>query len=186
MTGRDRSISFRNLVESDLPQMQAWLAADHVAKWYPIDDVPRPSLDLVRRHYLPMIRGEEPTHPYLILFDGAPAGFIQTYLIGDHPQYAAAVQVSEGAAGVDLFIGDPTLIHRGLGPGILRRFLRELVFTTIGATECIIGPQPQNASAIRAYEKAGFRHLKTVKVPGSPGEGDEYLMRIVPAELTGS
>jgi len=186
MTGADPGISFRPLAETDLPQMQAWLATDHVAEWYPIDDVPRPPLDLVRRHYLPMIRGEEPTHPFLILLDGAPIGYIQAYLIRDHPQYAEAVRVAEGAAGVDLFIGDATHVHRSLGPQILLRFLREVVFRTLGASECIIGPQPQNAAAIRAYKKTGFRYLKTVKAPGSPGEGDEYLMRIEASVLTDS
>jgi RimJ/RimL family protein N-acetyltransferase len=119
----------------------------------------------------------------VILLGGAPIGFIQTYLIRDHPEYAQAVQVGEGAAGVDLFIGEESAVHRGLGPQILRRFLHEIVFGGLGASACIIGPQPENASAIRAYEKTGFKHLKTVQSPGSPGEGREYLMRIEPAGL---
>jgi RimJ/RimL family protein N-acetyltransferase len=178
MTVEECDITFRRLEESDLPQMQAWLSTDHVAEWYPIEDVIRPSLELVSRHYLPMIRGERRTDPYLILLDGVPIGFIQTYLVRDHPEYAAAVQVSDGAAGADLFIGDSAHVHRGVGPQILRRILRDIVFMSMGASECIIGPQPQNAAAIRAYEKVGFEYLKTVKTPGSPGEGDEYLMRI--------
>jgi RimJ/RimL family protein N-acetyltransferase len=163
--------------------MHRWLATDHVSEWYPIDDIPKPPLDLVHSHYLPMIRGEQRTHPYVILLSGAPIGFIQTYLIRDHPEYAQAVQVGEGAAGVDLFIGEESAVHRGLGPKILRRFLREIVFVRLGPSACIIGPQPQNTSAIRAYEKTGFRYLKTVRTHGSPGEGDEYLMRIEPTDL---
>lgn len=176
-------ITFRQLQESDLPQMHRWLATDHVSQWYPIDDIARPPLDLVRGHYLPMIRREQPTEGYVILLGDAEIGFIQTYFIRDHPQYAEAVQVGEGAAGVDLFIGEADAVHRGLGPHVLRRFLRDVLFGEMSAAECIIGPQPQNVAAICAYEKAGFKHLKTVQVPGSPGDGYEYLMRIEPAGL---
>ena len=183
MTAAEHDITFRPLLETDLPLMHRWLSTDHVAEWYPIDDVPKPPLDLVCTHYLPMIRNEEPTHPYLILLSNRPIGFIQTYLILDHPEYARAVQVDEGAAGVDLFIGDPSAVHRGIGPQILRRFLREIVFGSLRATSCIIGPQPQNAAAISAYGKAGFEYLKTVQAPGSPGDGHEYLMRIERGDL---
>ncbi len=163
--------------------MHRWLATDHVSQWYPIDDIARPPLDLVRSHYLPMIRGERPTHPYVILLGHAQIGFIQTYLIRDHPEYARAVQVDERAAGIDIFIGEPADVHRGIGPLILRGFLRNLVFGQMGASSCIIGPQPENASAIRAYEKTGFKYLKTVQTPGSPGDGDQYLMTIEPGDL---
>ena len=176
-------ITFCPLTEGDLPLMHRWLATDQVAEWYPIDDIPRPPLGLVRSHYLPMIRSEQPTHPYIVMLAGAPIGFIQTYLIRDHPEYAQAVQVDDVTAGVDLFIGEPAALHRGLGPKILRRFLSAEVFGRLGASACIIGPQPENAAAIRAYEKTGFKYLKTVQAPGSPGEGDEYLMRIEPADL---
>ena len=42
--------------------------------------------------------------------------------------------------------------------------------------ECVIGPSVRNASAIRAYEKAGFRSFKDVHVPDEPDP--EHLMRI--------
>lgn len=175
MTG-GRVITFRPLTEDDLPLMQRWLSAEHVAEWYPVEDVRNPPLELVRSHHLPMIRGEEPTRSFLISENGRPVGYIQTYLIRDHPAYARAVQVADDAAGVDLFIGEEDAVHRGLGPRVLRVFLDEIVFGEMRAGLCIIGPQPENAAAIRAYEKAGFKHVKTVTVPGSPDGGEEYLM----------
>ncbi len=169
-------IAFRRLAEADLPLMHRWLSNDHVAEWYPIDDISSPPLELVRRHYLPMIGGDEPTHGFVISLNGNPAGFIQAYMIDDHPDYSRAVQAGPGAAGVDLFIGEKDSVHRGLGPRILDSFLKQVVFGHLRATACIIGPQPGNRAAIRAYEKAGFKHLKTVYVPTSPGDGQEYLM----------
>jgi RimJ/RimL family protein N-acetyltransferase len=43
------------------------------------------------------------------------------------------------------------------------------------AEACFMGPEPDNRIAIRTYEKAGFRHLKTVRIPGGDTEY-EYLM----------
>src|SRR5262249_7750269 len=103
-----------------------------------------------------------------------PIGYIQAYWIGDHNEYARALQVGPGSAGVDLFIGEPEFVHRGLGSVILRQFVRETVFDRMGARYCVIGPEVGNIIAIRAYEKAGFTYLKTVQVPGE--RAPEYLM----------
>ncbi len=164
-------IGFRPLAEDDLVLMHRWLNTGHVAEWYPIADVREPPLELVRSHYLPVIRAKQPTRGFVICLDGRPVGFIQGYLVRDHPEYALAVEVSSGAAGVDLFIGEEDVVHRGLGAEILGAFLREVVFGEMGAGSCVIGPQPENRSAIRAYERAGFKYLKTVRMPGSPGGG---------------
>jgi RimJ/RimL family protein N-acetyltransferase len=45
----------------------------------------------------------------------------------------------------------------------------------------VIGPSVKNIAAIRAYEKAGFRPLKLVPVPGEPDP--EFLMRLTAADL---
>ncbi len=40
----------------------------------------------------------------------------------------------------------------------------------------MIGPSTDNLPAIRAYEKAGFRHFRDAQVPGEPTA--EHLMVI--------
>ena len=123
---------------------------------------------------MPWILGEVPTHPFLILYGDLPIGYIQTYRINDHADYARRVQISENAAGVDLCIGDERFIHRGIGADILRRFLADFVFRDETIVSCVVGPEPNNTGAIRAYEKVGFEYLKM-----SPGEDEpEYLMRL--------
>lgn len=69
---------------------------------------------------------------------------------------------------MDLFIGEGGPPHRGLGPSILTRFLEELVFASEGIGVCIIDPEPGNGAAIRAYEKVGFRHFRSVETEGGP------------------
>ncbi len=156
--------------------MVRWLNMPHVREWWQND--PR-TLEEAIEEYTPQIEGSDPTSSYIILYNERPIGYIQAYKIADWPDYARDLAVEEGAAGVDLFIGEPEYVHRGLGAPILHAFLCDVVFQMPGVTYCIIGPAKSNAAAIRAYEKAGFRHLKTVAV--SSEEEPEYLMRITPA-----
>ncbi len=170
-------IGFRGLREEDLPLMYRWLNTPEVGRWYG-EALP---LHGIVRKYGPRVRGEVPTRPFAILYEGQPVGYVQTYRIADWPEYAAQVAVEQTAAGVDLFIGEPSLQHRGLGTAFLKRFLREVVFADPAIASCVLGPDPRNAAAIRCYEKAGFRYLKTVRVRDEPGP--EYLMRVGREEI---
>ena len=51
------------------------------------------------------------------------------------------------------------LVGKGHGPALLREFVR-LAMDRYDLDYCVIGPTKTNVSAIRAYEKAGFRYLK--------------------------
>ena len=140
----------------DLRLLHGWLQRPHVQRWWS----DRETYDEVVEHYLPSIEGDEPTDHYLVLLDGRPIGFIETYLVSDHPDYAALVGVGEGVAGVDLFIGDEALTGQGLGTEIIRRFVEEIVFATPTTIGCIADPDVRNVASIRAFEKAGFRLVK--------------------------
>ena len=144
-------------------------------RWY--DDVPAeryPDDPIAERRAA--LRGEDPTDYFVIELDGRPIGDIQCYLIDDDPEYAAMVALGRPAFGIDLFIGEPDLIGRGHGPALIRAFLRDVVFPTYDVAECVIGPSIKNVSAIRAYERAGFRFFKDAVVPDEPDP--EHLMRI--------
>ena len=169
-------IHFRPLAPGDLALMQRWLNNDFVARWWP----GWPSLAQVRAKYLPRIEGREPTKCFVFESAGEPLGYIQSYYIRDWPEYAIGEE-GANAAGIDLFIGEREHAYRGLGPHIIREFLRRVVFREYTVDSCIIGPAQNNHAAIRAYEKAGFRYLKTVSIPGELEP--EYLMRIGVGEI---
>ena len=176
-----RGISFRRLRASDLELMHRWLNAPDVRRWWYAEGN---SYAEIEEHYLPAIEGREATKPFLILHRDDPIGYVQSYRISaeDDETYASLVDV-ERSAGVDLFIGEPQYLHRGLGRHVIRRFLSEHVFIDPGVEVCVIGPEPKNVAAIRAYEKAGFRFFKTIQVPGEPQP--EYLMSLSRGEFEG-
>jgi aminoglycoside 6'-N-acetyltransferase len=135
--------------------MYEWLRREHVRRWW--DE--HASYEDVARHYLPSIEGRRPVDLYLILFDGRPIGFIQSYLLADHPDSAARVGLGAGVAGVDLFLGEEELTGKGLGSEVLRAFVRDVVFAEPETTACIADPDVRNAASLRAFEKAGFRRV---------------------------
>jgi RimJ/RimL family protein N-acetyltransferase len=154
-------IGFRPLGLDDLWLLHRWFAQSHVAAWY--RDEAGLSYDEVVAKYAPSILGDEPVHGFIITYDGRPIGQIQTYRVADYPSCQGHIDVYAGMAGVDLLIGEPDYVHKGLGSHILRRFLRDIVFGTHGAMSCLIDPEVGNVAAIRSYEKAGFRHVATVQ-----------------------
>jgi aminoglycoside 6'-N-acetyltransferase len=174
-------ITFRPLERADFPLMLRWHNTPHVREWWQLD--PR-TAEEVEAKYGPRVEQPWPTASHIMLYDGKPVGFMQDYLIRDYPEYASAIQVDDDAAGVDLFIGEEAYAHRGLGPVLLRAFLRMVVFARPEVGCCVIGPAASNHSAIRAYEKAGFRSLKTIQVPGEPEP--EALLRITRKEVEAS
>jgi RimJ/RimL family protein N-acetyltransferase len=174
------AISFRPLRYFDLLLLHRWLNTPHVARWWYGDDT---SWHGVQKEYTLYIEGQEPVEPYLILHHDRPIGYIQTYLISHDEEYARLVGV-EHSAGVDMFIGEEEYLYMGLGREILRRFLNEVVFRDEGVRVCVIGPEPKNVAAIRAYEKAGFHYFKTIQVPREPEP--EHLMRIGREEVPGA
>ncbi len=153
----------------------------HVRQWF--DDVPTAAYpDDTISEYRAALGGEDPTDMYVIELDRRPIGVVQSYRIDDHPEYAAQLELGRPAVGIDLFIGEPGLVGRGHGPALIRAFLRDVAFPRYGVDMCVIGPTVSNVAAIRAYEKAGFRFLKTYLEPDSR-EQEHYLMELTRADL---
>lgn len=71
------------------------------------------------------------------------------------------------ALGADQFIGLPERLGQGLGTRMLRAFLAFL-FEDPRVTSVQVDPSPENARAIAAYRKAGFRDQGPVVTPDGP------------------
>jgi aminoglycoside 6'-N-acetyltransferase len=141
---------FRPVTEADLPMIAGWLAEPHVAEWW---DDPETEIASIKGH-IDSISVE----PLVIELDGKPIGYLQSYdphLEDDHPYQDQPF----GTLGIDISIGDPTLVGIGHGSAIIRQFVDTLFAE--GTPRVVIDPDPANIRAIRAYEKAGFRAFDT-------------------------
>jgi len=154
-------LTFRPLALADLVLMHGWFAQAHVAEWY--RDEAKLSYEGVVAKYAPRIQGHEPVRAFIIAYGNHPIGYIQVYMVRDYPDYRAYIDIDDGTAGVDLFIGDPAYVNRGLGGPMLALFLRAIVFASADVTGSLIDPEVANARAIRSYEKVGYRHMTTIE-----------------------
>ncbi len=109
--------------------------------------------------------------------DGRVIGAIQ-WAEEDDPQYRHA--------NLDLFL-DPAVHGRGLGPDAIRTLLRHLI-DAHGHHRFTIDPAADNAPAIAAYRKVGFRPVGVLREYERGNDGrwhDGLLMELLADELAG-
>ncbi len=147
---------FRPMIAADLPLIERWLALPHVKEWWgdPEQQYALVSADLA----------EPNMHQFIVSSAGSPFGYLQCYDLSDWntglgPQ-------PDGTRGIDLFIGDPDMIGRGHGTALIRHFVDDLLAK--GLPRVVTDPDPANARAIGAYEKAGFEKHGRVETPDGP------------------
>jgi aminoglycoside 6'-N-acetyltransferase len=147
---------FRPMTTDDLPLVKRWLAMPHVTPWW--GDA---------NEQLELVSGDL-SHPamdqFIVASDGRPFGYLQCYDLtawnsGFGPQPL-------GTRGIDQFIGEPDLVDRGHGSAFIRTFAGGLL--AAGTPRLVTDPDPANARAVRAYEKAGFHRDRMVDTPDGP------------------
>jgi RimJ/RimL family protein N-acetyltransferase len=153
-------LSFRPLALTDLQLLHEWLARPHVAEWWG----PAPSLAEVEQEYAPLTGDQLTTRPYVVLGDGAPIGYIQSYVAMGSGDGWWPDERDRGVRGIDQFLAHPEDLGHGLGTTMVRAFLHYL-FADPAVTRIQTDPSPRNRRAIRCYEKAGFHAAGEVDTP---------------------
>ena len=157
-------ISFRPLTETDLPMLREWLERSHLQRWWREGDV---SLEALREKYLPRIAGADAAHPFLVLLDDCPIGYIQWYDVHRGTPGWWPDEPGPGVRGIDQFLADGDRLGRGLGTRMVSAFVDSL-FRDPGVTEIRVDPRPDNARAIGCYRKVGFRSVGEITTPDGP------------------
>lgn len=159
-----KELAFRPLLRTDLVLLRDWLSQPHIDAWW------HEALDLAGVHatYGPRIDGIEPTHVFIIECEEQPIGWIQWYRWVDYPEHAARIGAGPASAGIDLAIGEASLLDLGIGSRAIRGFLERVVFTDPTIEACFSDPEARNGRSVRAFEKAGFTVVRTVQLAGEP------------------
>lgn len=161
---RDGDLSIRRMRDdrADYDLIVRWRNEPHVAEWWSTDDDPTPTtFDRVVGEFGPRTADAAWSIDCIISVGDRPIGFTQFY-----PWSAAADEAREmgvpdvdGSYGLDIFIGDPDMVGRGIGSRAVALLSRHL-FDAHGATAVALLTPVGNVRAHRAYEKAGFRKVK--------------------------
>jgi len=157
------AVELRPLTDADAPELRRIRATAEVARWWEAPEDGFPAAD-------------EPDATRLVIeVDGVVAGMVQ-FCEETTPRYRHAA--------IDLFL-DPALHGRGIGTEAIRQVVRHLLDDR-GHHRITIDPAADNLAAIRAYEKAGFRVVGTMRRyerdAGGEGWHDGLLMELVAGE----
>ena len=159
--------TFRKLTEADFPLMFRWLNTPLLLDIWSFGEAP--VYEEMAEKYRRYIRGEKPTHPFMIECDGVPIGYIQCYRWRDWPEDAQYLELTEEAASLDVFIGEEAYRGHGLGSALIRQFAREEIFARWPeVASVVITPEVANERAIRAYERAGCIRGRVLHPPHEP------------------
>jgi aminoglycoside 6'-N-acetyltransferase len=161
-------ITYRALAEADLPLMADWLNRPHVSPFFQREPI---SAAEVAAKYGRYIRRELPTYSSLALFDGTPFGYLQCYRVADWPEFQVTISVDDGVS-VDLFIGDPDFLGKGVGRRMLEGYVDQVAHPLHPAEPvCWIGHELENTAARRCSAAAGFAPVREYDE-----EGRRYIL----------
>jgi RimJ/RimL family protein N-acetyltransferase len=156
-------ISFRPLLHADLPMLNQWLSRAHVAEWWSQTT----SYADIEQEFGEILDPASTTKAYIVLEDGAPIGYIQSYVAMGSGDGWWPDEQDPGVRGIDQFLANPKQLGQGVGTAMVRAFVNYL-FQDPSVTRIQTDPSPANARAIRCYEKAGFHGIGKVETPDGP------------------
>ena len=162
-----RAVNLRPVLPEDAPRLLEIVTHPEVARWWPAWDADRVDRDLI---------AADPHSVHLAIeHDGRVIGALQAWEEPD-AEYRHA--------GIDLFL-DPAVRGRDLGPDAIRAVAAWLLDDR-GHHRLTIDPAADNAAAIRAYEKVGFRPVGRLRRYQRMADGswaDGLLMEMLADEL---
>lgn len=161
-------VTLRPATGADIPALAAILSTPEVASRWLVDGgdaerAVRGSLD------------DDDTESFVIEHGGRAVGYIQ---------FSEETDVMYRHAGIDLYL-DPAVHSRGLGTDAVRTLAHHL-FTERGHHRLVIDPAADNAAAIRAYSKVGFRPVGVMREYELGADGkfhDGLLMEMLASDL---
>ncbi|MBU6462659.1 MAG: GNAT family N-acetyltransferase [Bradyrhizobium sp.] len=147
---------FHPMAREHLPMIRCWLETPEVVRWWGDPD-----------EQYALVSGDL-DHPgmdqFIVALGEKPFGYIQCYALSAWNQGFG--QQPPDTRGIDQFIGQPDMIDRGHGSGFIRQFAGGLLAS--GIPRIVTDPDPDNARAVRAYNKAGFQSERVIDTPDGP------------------
>ena len=155
-------VTFRPLEERDFPILSAWFAEPHVRRFYQKTSV---TLAEVAAEYGPCVRAEEPGICHFAIIAPSPiCSAIPTPII----RCGGGLIGVDGGISVDLFIGDPAYLQKGLGRAELSGYLKRIDFPFFSTeTRAYIAHERLNPAALRCSRAAGFLPLRGFREDGA-------------------
>lgn len=172
------SVQIRPLTISDMPLLHGWLNQPHLQPFYEREPS---TLEQVTERYAGRVANDHPPNCLIAELEGAPFGYLQWYLNRSFSDYGSDTIGMTAGVSFDYYIGNPAVLGQQLGSVMLNAAV-EHVKPLISANDRLfcVGHRPENTSAIRCSQRAGFHYLKDFIEDGLPHQlyvRDETHMR---------
>jgi aminoglycoside 6'-N-acetyltransferase Ib len=159
-------VTLRLMTEHDIAMLHEWLNRPHIVQWWGGEDN-RPTLAQTRQQYLPRVLAAQRVTPYIALQGAQPIGYAQSYVAMGSGGGWWEDETDPGVRGIDQSLAHASQLGQGRGTQMVAALV-ELLFSDPAVTNIQTDPAPHNARAIRCYEKAGFRGVRTIVTPDGP------------------
>lgn len=136
-----KNFTFKKLSTEDIPLIHSWIMRPHLREYW--IEAGLEDFETFKKNYEGKISSEKAS-PYIVLLQGKPIGYIQSY------------PINKKTFGIDQFIGVPEFVNKGLGSMFVKEFTDELLLSN-KTSKIITDPSILNLRAQKAYEKAGFK-----------------------------
>jgi len=174
------ALSWQPLTAGDLPVLAEWLREPKVARWWNHET----TTEAVERDFGASTRGEEPGEDLVVSLDDRPIGLLQRSVIRDYPEdlteFAAVIEVPDGAVELDYMIADAASRGRGLGSRIVAAAVEDTWPSYPDAQAVLVAVVAANVASWRELEKAGLQRIaEGAMSPDNPIDGPlHYLYRV--------
>ncbi len=165
------------MTAADLPLLARWLREPQVARWWNHDA----SAEAVERDFGASVRGEEPGEDLVVSLDGRPIGLLQRSVIRDYPEdlaeFAAIVDVPDGAVELDYLIRDSALRGRGPGAKMIAAAVENTWSAYPAAPAVLVAVVAANTASWRSLERAGLQRIaEGAMSPDNPTDDALYYV----------
>lgn len=156
------TLTLRKIKKADSPLFLKWWAdKDVIALTSGCFDEPEENL----RRYFDNMLGDKKDHNYILSVDAKPIG------------HMALIHKNAGTAELTIAIGEKRYWGKGWGSLAVKQILRAAL-GRLGYNKVFLEVRPDNARAIRSYEKCGFVKKGLKKHPDNPRQPVTLRMEV--------
>jgi RimJ/RimL family protein N-acetyltransferase len=145
--------SLRAAAVSDAPMVAEWMNRPHLVEAWEYDW----PVERWQRHLQAQLAGTY-SLPLIVDLDGIPGGYLELYRAAKD-SIAPCYDADRYDLGLHAAIADTSLLHRGVGIGLLPQIIVSLFHVEPHCRRVMFDPDYRNSAARRVCEAAGCRFL---------------------------